>query len=156
YYDSYNTTYRDDWCIGMTNIGNDPTQMRAYGPWRPTTPGGGPGVKHADQWLVEMPDGTLGTGASVQSGNMYSSFGPELLAGCPFPTEATPSGYGTPNVVFSQAYVQYKNMYNYLNLDGTVPSGQPIWAQKREGSYVFHNINPSVGYPQPPTEIDPT
>ena len=56
------------------------------------------GVKHADQWLVEMPDGTLGAGAASQSGNQYSSFGPELVAGAAFPTEATPGGYGAANI----------------------------------------------------------
>jgi hypothetical protein len=129
--------------------------MKAYGPWRPTTPGEGPGVKHADQWLIEMPDGTLGAGASVQSGSLFSSFGPELVAGASFPNETTAAGYGAPNLKFPSAYVQYKAMFGHLNLDGTVPGGQPIWALKRPGNYVFHNVNPSVGYAQPPTEVDP-
>ena len=156
YYDHYNTTNRDDWCIGMTNLGATPSQMRSYGPWRPTTPGEGPGVKHADQWLIEMPDGTLGAGATIQSGDLYSSYGPELVAGATFPTETTPSGYGASNVTFPKVYVQYKNMFGYVNVDGTLPPGQPIWALKREGSYVFHNVNPSVGVPEAPPEIDPT
>src|SRR5262245_23086004 len=155
FYDSYNTVNRDDWCIGMTNLGADPSQIRAYGPWRPTTPGDGPGVKHANQWLVEMPDGTLGAGASIQSGDLYSSYGPELVAGAAFPTDATPSGYGTPNLAFPQCYVQYKNMYGYVNVDGTLRSGQPIWALRREGSYVYHNVNPSVGRIEAQPEIDP-
>ena len=155
YYDGYNTTNRDDWCIGLTNLGENPSQMKAYGPWRPTTPGEGPGVKHADQWLIEMPDGTLGAGASVQSGSLFSSFGPELVAGASFPDETTAAGHGAPNLKFPSVYVQYKAMFGHLNLDGTVRGGQPIWALKRPGNYVFHNVNPSVGSAQLPTEIDP-
>jgi len=112
-------------------------------------------VKHASWWLVEMPDGTMGAGSSLMSGNAMSSWGPELVAGAPFPTESTPAGFGKPNIVFPSRYVQYQLMQGRINLDGSLSGGQPIVAVKRSGNYVFHNTNPSVGYPQPPTEIDP-
>jgi hypothetical protein len=152
YFDGYNVTSYDDWCIGMTDLGANTV---VYGPWRPTTPGRGPGVKHASWWLVEMPDGTLGAGSSLMSGNAVSSWGPELIAGCRFPNDSTPSGFGKPNIVFPETYVQYEVMYGHINLDGSLPSGQEILALRRAGNYVFHNTNPSVGYPEAPTEIDP-
>lgn len=155
YFNGYNVTNYDDWCIGMTNLGSNPASTAAYGPWRPTTSGPGPGVKHASWWLVEMPDGTLGAGSSLMSGNAMSSWGPELVAGCRFPTDATPSGFGKPNIAFPQTYVQYQVMYGHINLDGSLPSGQDILALRRAGNYVFHNTNPSVGYPEAPTEVDP-
>src|SRR6185503_15761682 len=154
YFDGYNVANHDDWCIGMTDLRSDPSQMNAFGPWRPTTSGPGPGVKHAGWWLVEMPDGTLGAGSSPISGNAASSWGPELVAGSSFPTDGTPAGFGKPNLVFPQTYVRYKVMQG-LNLDGTLAAGQEIVAARRSGNYVFHNTNPSVGYAQPPTEVDP-
>ena len=155
YYNDYNVTNDDEWCIGFTSLGADPSQMVAHGPWRPTTSGQGPGSKHASWWLVEMPDGTLGAGATLIGGNLVSSWGPELLAGCPFPVEATPSGFGTPNIVFSQTHVRYEAMYGKLTIDGALAPGQEIVALRRDGNYVFHNTNPQVGYPEAPTEIDP-
>jgi hypothetical protein len=155
YFDGYNVSNHDDWCIGMSNLGSTPGSSVAYGPWRPTAAGPGPGVKHAGWWLVEMPDGTLGAGSSLMSGNAMSSWGPELVAGCAFPTDITPSGFGKPNIVFPQTYVQYQMMFGHINLDGSLPSGQEILAVRRTDDYVFHNTNPSVGYPEGPTEIDP-
>jgi hypothetical protein len=155
YFNGYNVTNYDDWCIGMTDLRTSPAEMVAYGPWRPSAPGSGPGVKHAGWWMVEMPDGTMGAGSSLMSGNAVSSWGPELVAGCPFPADNTPGGFGKPNIVFPNTYVQYKAMQGSMNLDGSLLAGQQIIAAKRPGNYVFHNINPSVGYPQPPSEIDP-
>lgn len=155
YYDSYNVAGHDDWCIGMTDLRASPSQMIAYGPWRPTTPGAGPGVKHAAGWLVEMPDGSLGVGSPGQSGP-YASWGPELVSGAPWPTDTTPGGYGATNITFARTHVQYKIMQGYINLDGSLPAGQPIWSSRRAGDYVFHNTNISVGYAQSPTEINPT
>jgi len=43
YFDGYNTTNLDDWCIGMTDLRSGPGEMVAFGPWRPTAPGPGPG-----------------------------------------------------------------------------------------------------------------
>ncbi len=155
YFDGYNTTNRDDWCIGLTSLGSGPGNMASYGPWRPSTGGPGPGVKHASWWLVELPDGTLGAGSSLMSGNAVSSWGPELVGGCPFPNDTTPGGFGKPNIGFPRTYSQYRVMQGLINMDGSLPSGQEIVAARRSGNYVFHNVNPSVGYPQPPSEIDP-
>jgi hypothetical protein len=154
YYDSYNVSSRDDWSFGMTDLKDGPANMVAYGPWRATTPGGGPGVKHASGWMVVMPDGTMGVGSPRESGP-WSSWGPELIGGLPFPTDATPSGYGKPNLAFPRTYVQYQQMYGNLNMDGTLQAGKPIIAARRTGDYVFHNVNPSVGYAQPPSEMNP-
>jgi hypothetical protein len=129
----------------MTNLGANPSQMKACGPWRPTTPGDGPGVKHANQWLVEMPDGTLGAGASVQSGSLYSLPGQSWSQARRVSTDATPSGPSVPNLTFPYACVQYKNLYGHLTIDGMLQPGQPMWALRRDGpTSSTMSIHPSV------------
>ena len=118
----------------MTQLNGSPASMQAYGPWRPDI-----GVKHAAGWIVEMPDGSMGVGTSLSSGNIGSSWGPELSAGCPFPTPATPGGYGAQDLVFPQKYVQYGWPGMSLTPEGAVIPGQTLPSLPRPGNYVWHN-----------------
>ena len=121
YYDGYNVTGRNDWCLGMTELRGSPANMVAYGPWRPNV-----GVKHGCGWLVEMPDGSLGVGAPLTSGNAGSSWGPELSAGCPFPTSATPGGFGRPDLNFPQTYVRYAFPGGSIAPNGSPAPGRTV------------------------------
>jgi len=145
YYDGYNVSGRNDWCLGMTELRGAPANMVAYGPWRPNI-----GVKHGCGWLVEMPDGSLGVGAPLTSGNVGSSWGPELAAGCPFPTSATPAGFGRPDLIFPQTYVRYAFPGGSITSNGSVAPGRTIPSLRRPGNYVWHNPSPAV-----PVEVDP-
>lgn len=142
YYDAYNVSGREDWCIGLTDLRSGPGSMVARGPWRPDV-----GVKHAAYWLVDMPDGTLGVGAGLTSGNISSSWGPELSSGSPFPTDGTPTGFGSPNLTFPQRHVRYAFAGGDLNGDGSVKPGRTVSSMPRQGDYQWHTG--SI------TEVDP-
>jgi len=133
FYDTYNVTSRPDWHIGMTDLKSGPGSMVAYGPWRANV-----GVKHGSYWIVDMPDGTMGIGSGFTSGNIASSWGPELWGGSPFPGDNTPSGYGAPDLNFSKHYVGYEFAGNDLASDGSLLPGRTLKSLQREGTYVWH------------------
>jgi hypothetical protein len=90
YFDSYNTTAEEDWCLGATRLSD--AGAASFGPWRPA----GEGKK--GPWrcirLAQHPDsGELLCGSGVMSGNHSSPWGPDLWAG-PFPRSTTPGGWG--------------------------------------------------------------
>jgi len=132
--DSYNVGGRQDWCLGMTQLNGSPANMQAFGPWRPDI-----GVRHAAGWIVEMPDGSMGVGMGLSSGNIGSSWGPELTAGCPFPTPSTPGGYGAPDLVFPQKHVRYGWAGMVIDPSGMLVPGQTLPSLARPGNYVWHN-----------------
>ena len=140
YFDAYNVSGRLDWCLGLTDLGSSPATMQAHGPWRPNI-----GVKHAGHWIVEMPDGSMGLGATLMSGNVGSSWGPELNGGCPFPQPNTPAGFGSPDLVVPQKYVQYGYPANDLTPLGAVAPGHTLPSLPRDGNYVWHNPTESPG-----------
>jgi hypothetical protein len=81
YYDSYNTTGDEDWCLGATRL--DPAGPVAFGPWRPA---GGSGTGKRGPWkclrITEHPvTGELLCGSTVIAGNISSPWGPNLWAG---------------------------------------------------------------------------
>jgi hypothetical protein len=133
FYDTYNVTSRPDWHIGMTDLRSGPASIVAYGPWRANV-----GVKHGSYWMVDMPDGTMGIGSGFTSGNIGSSWGPELWSGSPFPGDNTPSGYGAPDLNVSKHYVGYEFAGGDLASDGSLLSGHTLKSLQREGSYVWH------------------
>jgi hypothetical protein len=150
YYDAYNVGGRPDWCIGMTDLGSGPSTMTAYGPWRPNI-----GVKHSSSWILEMPNGTMGLGATLQSGNVGSSWGPELQGGLPFPTPATPGGFGNPDLVVPQKYVQYGFPALDITSNGAVIPGHTLPSMPRPGNYVWHHPSLSSGGEGVITYVDP-
>jgi len=143
YFDSYNTTAEEDWCLGATRLNESgPT---AFGPWRPA----GEGKK--GPWrcirLAQHPDsGELLCGSGVMSGNHSSPWGPDLWAG-PFPSATTPAGWGAPDLPL-QKYVTYYPMFNNINRDGTFNG--PLRAARRK-EYLFEPILGDSTYAQ----IDP-
>lgn len=150
YYDFYNVSGRQDWCFGMTDLRSGPQSMVAYGPWRPNI-----GVKHAGGWLVDMPDGTMGVGSPLQSGNIGSSWGPELHSGSPFPNEGTPVGPNAPDLVFNRRHVQYGFPGGVFNPDGSVRPGYSIPSMLRQGNYVWHDPLQSPGGSGVIVEVNP-
>lgn len=150
YYDAYNVTQRDDPCIGMTVLNSGPATMRAYGPW-----GTNVGVKHTANWLVELPDDKLGVGATLQSGNSTSPWGPELLGGLVYPTEATPSGPSVPDLQVPYTYVRHEFMGGTITADGTLPAGATLKSLRRGNDYIWHDPRQSPGGAGVVTEVDP-
>jgi len=140
YYDGYNVSGRLDWHLGMTQLGSSPGSMQSFGPWRTNI-----GVKHASSWIVEMPDGSMGLGSTLMSGNVGSSWGPELHGGLPFPTSSTPGGFGNPDLTVPQRYVQYAYPANDLTGDGAIMPGHTLPSLSRDGNYVWHHPNQSPG-----------
>lgn len=154
YFDGYNVSGRLDPCFGCTVLGASPAEMRAYGPWQPDV-----GVKNAGGYLLQMPDGSLGAGIGLTSGNVGSSWGPILNVGAAFPTPDTPVGATAPPIVFPAKYVKYGFPGRTILPDGTVLPGiaqdgtvQPgdLLSMPRSGNYVWHDPAPANV-----TEIDP-
>lgn len=133
YNDGYNVVGRHDWCIGLSDLSGGVGNVVAHGPWRPDI-----GVKHTAGWLIDMPDGSLGAGFTLSSGNIGSSWGPELNGGARFPTPSTPAGYGTPDLVFPETWLQYPFPGNVFNPDGSVKAGMTVRSMPRDGNYVWH------------------
>jgi hypothetical protein len=150
YFDSYNVASRLDWCLGMTQLNGSPAAMQAHGPWRTNI-----GVKHTGYWIVEMPNGSMAVGASMISGNVGSSWGPELSGGLPFPTPSTPGGFGNPDLVVPQRYVQYGFPANDINSVGGVIPGHTLPSLARDGNYVWHHPSLSPGGEGVIVQVDP-
>jgi hypothetical protein len=146
YFNAYNVTQQNNWCLGLTDLKDKPASMVARGPWRPV---GGP--FHSSGWMVPMPDGSIGMGAGLQSGNSGSSWGPELIGGLTLPTDGTPAGFGAPDIALPYTYVRYYPASPDLNLDGTMMAGRVLKACPRNGSYVWHAPRASIM----PNYLDP-
>lgn len=86
FFDAYNVGGADDFCLGATNL----TTGKVSGPWRTQAHS-----HKASGWLIWLPDGRLGLGAPLTSGNVSSSWGCNLFGLVP-PTPDTPAGYGSP------------------------------------------------------------
>jgi hypothetical protein len=145
YYDTYNTTGDEDWCLGASSLLD--AGPVAFGPWRPS--GGGKKGPWRSIRLALHPSGDMLCGSGVMAGSSNSPWGPDLWSG-PFPNAGTPSGFGRPDLTV-QKYLTYYPMVGHINGDGTY-SG-PIRSCRRPGDYVFEPIVSGGGAM---TEIDPT
>lgn len=145
YWDWYNVTGERDHHLGMTVLNDGPSTQVAYGPWRTASPG----VHKLGSYLTAMPDGTLGLGHGLSSGNISSSWGPMLRAGLAYPTPATPAGEHAPDLVVPDVYVEHFAAYQDLNglTDGSVIPGRTIRSLLREGDYVWHLLGSFTGQP---------
>jgi hypothetical protein len=88
------------------------------------------------------------------SGNVHSSWGPELTAGSPFPTPSTPGGFGNPDLVIPQKYVRYGYAGGAFAPNGA-PTGAPIPSLSRPGNYVWHDLAQSPGGAGVVVEVNP-
>lgn len=150
YYDWYNVSGRQDWCIGLTMLGDSPATMRAHGPWRPDV-----GVKHSAGWLVDLPDGSLGVGAPLIGGNIGSSWGPELTGGGTWPAPGVPSGPRAPDLRFPDRLVGYGFPGGNFTPEGAVVRGRRLPSLTRDGNYVWHDPRESPGKSGVIVEVNP-
>lgn len=142
YYNAYNVSQNWDPSIGMTTLGSQPGQVKAYGPWTLEV-----GPKHSSGYLLDLPGGRLGVGAPLQSGNSGSSWGPELY-GLAFPDASTPAGASVPDLKVPDVYVRHDYMGDRFTAEGRLPGGEQMRSLKRPGNYIWHT-------PRPPLYIDP-
>lgn len=150
YNSSYNVTAIQDWCLGATRLDATSGPI-AFGPWRPTGSGGVQGTLKGP-WRCLLVNrhptsGELLCGSTLQSGNGYSPWGPDLWAG-EFPVASTPSGYGTTDIALEKCLTYYPMVGN-ISTSGAFTG--PLKAFRRSlGDYVFEPI-PDITI----TEIDP-
>jgi hypothetical protein len=145
YYDTYNTTGDEDWCLGATRL--DPSGPVAFGPWRPAGNSGKKGPWKCVRISEHPVTGELLCGSIVMSGNHSSPWGPNLWAG-QWPTETTPAGFGAPDIQV-QKYLTYPAMIGSVNIDGSWNG--TVKSARRPGDYFFEPINGGGIL----TEIDP-
>lgn len=147
YYDTYNTTGEEDWCLGASRLNADGSS-NAYGPWRPAGNSGKKGPWRCIR-IGESPAGEfLCGGITAMSGNHSVPWGPDLWAG-QFPTPSTPAGFGAPDVPV-QKHLTYPGMLGRIAPDGSF-TGQ-VTSARRPGDYFFEPVFGNGGVP---TEIDP-
>jgi hypothetical protein len=145
YYDSYNVSHNEDWCLGATRL--DPSGPVALGPWRPA--GGGRRGPWRCIQIGEHPlTGELLCGSRLLSGNSISPWGPDMWAG-QFPTASTPAGYGTPDLPTSK-YLTYYPIIGQVSANGSF--GGTLKSCRRPGDYFFEPIVGQTSYNQ----VDPT
>lgn len=106
----------------------------AYGPLvfqTPTGPNGGLVMTGdmAARYFIHMPDGSFGWGSSdnAQTSDVYSPGGPSVMTSASWPTAATSTAYNA-RITASKTWMRYYTMNGYMNDDGSVPGGQPIWS----------------------------
>jgi hypothetical protein len=154
YYDAYNVTRRPDWALGATSLDNPTTgATTAYGPWR-TMARDGDGATYYGAWrclyLFNNPlDGSMGCGAPLMSGNAGSPWGPDAFGGHPWPTAATPAGFGTPDLNLPNRYLEYYFMggttsANYVDRNGVV-HGQLRSFRRTSELPVWEDVGPTIG-----------
>jgi len=145
YYDAYNVSHNEDWCLGATRL--DPSGPVAFGPWRPS--GGGRRGPWRCIQIGEHPlTGELLCGSRLLSGNSISPWGPDMWAG-QFPTANTPAGYGAPDLQTSK-YLTYYPIIGQVSANGTF-SGT-VKSCRRPGDYFFEPIVGQTSY----NNVDPT
>ena len=145
YFDSYNTTGDEDWCLGATRL--DPSGPVAFGPWRPAGSSGKKGAWKCVRISEHPVTGELLCGGIVMAGNISSPWGPNLWGG-QWPSENTPAGFGAPDLPI-QKYLTYPSMVGAVNRDGTWAG--TLKSARRPGDYFFEPINGNGIL----TEIDP-
>jgi len=112
YYDAYNVTHNPDWAIGASSLDDPATaSSTAYGPWR-TVVTDGDGNSFYGPWrclyLFANPfDNTMMCGSMLISGISASPWGPDAYGGAPWPTAATPAGFGKPDIKLPNRYLEY-------------------------------------------------
>jgi hypothetical protein len=145
YYDSYNVSHYEDWCLGASRL--DPAGPVAFGPWRPS--GGGRKGPWRSIQIGEHPlTGELLCGSRLLSGNSISPWGPDLWAG-QFPIATTPAGYGAPDLATGK-YLTYYPMMGGISSAGTYSGA--LKSCRRPGDYFFEPIVGATSFAQ----VDPT
>lgn len=131
YRDAYNVSGSPDWGLGATQL-IDPVAGTSFasGPWRfeATTSDGatfyGP-WRAINLWTNPLDQSLLCGGSCGESGNASCPWGPDMYGGINWPTAATPSGYGNPDLVLTTRYLEHYFMGNqfapnHINVDGSV------------------------------------
>jgi hypothetical protein len=143
YFDTYNVTKDEDWCMGASRLG---TSATAYGPWRPS--GGGKKGPWRSVRVSRHPSGALLGGTGLMSGNSGSPWGPDVWTGV-FPTENTPAGFNAADLPMTKYLTYYPMMDRINSADGSFKA--PVMACRRPGDYAYEA--PVAG--GTPTNIDP-
>jgi hypothetical protein len=160
YFDTYNTSGYADWGLIATDIGTlNPTtnvyeNWTTYGPWRiRCTNGDGSNYygPHRALFLGKHPTtGKMMCSSSLISGNVSSPWGPCLYSGADWPTASTPSGYGNPDIIMTDRYLDHYYMGGVISADGFV-SGPlrsfrrppPTYVFEQDGRVITLNVNPA-------------
>lgn len=129
YFDTYNTTARPDWGLGATSLDLASGTSTAYGPWR-TKAVDADGRAFYGPWrcryLLNNPsNNSMLCGSGQTSGVHTTPWGPDLYGGRPWPTAATPSGFGSPDLNLPDRLLEYYFMgnqqsANYVDNQGKV------------------------------------
>jgi hypothetical protein len=129
YGDAYNVTGRPDWGLGASALSDRLRTSLSYGPWRTAATDADRrtsfGTWRCGYLFANPADGSMLCGSSPQAGNSGAPWGPDAYGGTPWPTAATPSGPGAPNVTLPSRFLEYYFMGdpsapNHVNADGSV------------------------------------
>lgn len=159
YFDAYNTSGFPDWGLVATDLGTlNPTtnvydNWHTYGPWRIKCTDA-LGIDHYGPWRAlqigkHPTTGKMMCNGTLISGNSGCSWGPNVWEGADWPTSSTPSGYGAPDIVMPNRYLESYYMGGLINSSG-VPSGPVKSARRPYNPYVWE---PTVRSPY--TSVDP-
>lgn len=152
YYDTYNVSGRQDWAMMAVELNNPiGSVVTPHGPWRLKCTDGDGNAWYGDRrgtYLYQHPTtGKILTGASISSGNVSATWGPCCFHGADFPTPSTPAGYGNPDLVMPDDYLNHYYPSNIEDVTGTV-TGALRTFRRPVNPAIFepgqHTVNPAL------------
>ena len=153
YNDSYNTTGLPDWGLMAIRLNADGTST-PFGPWRTKCIDGDDRVWFGPwrtMYIAAHPEnGGIICGATLQSGNAASPWGPDCYGEAPWPTPETPANYDAPDLLLPKRYLEHYYIGTEVNADGTMIPGKPIRAARRAFDptvFDFYAGDPAQGIP---------
>lgn len=150
YHDQYNTTGRPDQNVMLVELHDDMTTA-GYGPWRHrVTDNDGKtwvGSQRCMYFTAHPDTGESIFGATLQSGNNQSPWGPDLYGPSPWPTKQSPTGIDVPDFVGPDCWLEHYCISLAINgPEGTITG--PVRAMRRfvdPAQYDFYEGDASQG-----------